>query len=37
MTKTYIFVFIVSVIIVTFVINRRLKQKEEEDHMNNEN
>ena len=37
MVKTYIIVFIVSIIIVVFVINRRLKQKEREDHMNDEN
>lgn len=36
MVKTYIVVFTVSIIIVIYVINRRLKQKEEENHMNDE-
>ena len=37
MVKTYIVVFTVSVLIIIYVINRRLKQKEKEDHMNDEN
>lgn len=37
MIKTYIVVFTVSVVIIIYVINRRLKQKEKEDHMNDEN
>ena len=37
MIKTYIVVFTVSVVIVIYVINKRLKQKEKENHMNDEN
>lgn len=37
MVKTYIVVFTVSVLIIIYVINRRLKQKEKENHMNDEN
>lgn len=37
MIKTYIVVFIVSIIVIIYVINSRLKQKEKENHMNDEN
>jgi preprotein translocase subunit YajC len=37
MGKFYILVFIVSVVIVIYVINRRLQQKEKEKHLTDEN
>ena len=33
MGKFYILVFIVAIIIVAYVINKRLQQKEKEDHL----
>ncbi len=37
MGKFYILVFIVSVVIIIYVINNRLKQKEREKHLTDEN
>ncbi len=37
MGKFYILVFIVSVVIVIYVINKRIQQKEEEKHLTDEN
>ncbi len=37
MGKLHILVFIVAVIIVIYVINKRIQQKEKEKHLNNEN
>ena len=37
MGKMHILVFIVAVIIVVYVINKRIQQKEKEKHLNDEN
>ncbi len=37
MGKFYILVFIVSVAIIIYVINKRLQQKEEEKHLTDDN
>ena len=37
MGKFYILVFIVSVVIIIYVINNRLKQKEREKHLTDDN
>jgi len=37
MGRFYILVFVVSVVIIVYVINKRIQQKEKEKHINDDN